>query len=584
MKRSVGWGCLALVLGTSLVWGQGLPVVRVYDLRTLLLATGNMAGPSLLRLPLRDSCIGPAGEAYYRKNLGERYEPELSLPGKRVQKLVESHLLARSADPDAQVEVSEQLLRVTAPEPLQKEVAAFLGWLEGELTRSVTLQLMHLPAAAVKVESAPSLSRSEVAALLKEHPPISILSTSARLGATAHLRGSRREQTVTDQDVEVSEEAVISDPLVRSLFEGHEALVTAQPAAGGLFLAHLELRHARLADPPRLVDLSGSRIASIQTLRASSTLLAGSALVEPGGGLLVGHDADGDSVMLLRVIPEATPQPRPRQGASALLPLAELLDRQRRRTLPLVPGLNASGYANFDDHQEEHDDNLELVSHDEIKAWKLLVFPRDRPKYIQLWPLGARVLHQGTEEQTRTLAGIAAEWTKRLSGCARLELRVGRLPHGDEAAGEGTTDWTATAERLKTAAAGSCRLGDTLMIVGGEESSFIRDYDVEIAKKAVCADPIVDALFTGFGVTATCTRRLDGRLYLEAHFLYQAEFGRRRPYEAGQPEFGPIDLPVTAQVEARPRLTLEKGRWTLLARGPLAHSKDSVIALVRARW
>ena len=150
----------------------------------------------------------------------------------------------------------------------------------------------------------PLLSAVEAASLLDRFTEQPSLIAAAPMGRRTILGGARTTAFLAEYDVEVAQAVMIADPVVSVLRSGLDVGLRLDRASDGRrVVLRAWGRDARLRTPMKRAQ-DGFAGAEIELPEADAALFAGSALVEPGGGMLIRCGGAADAV-LIRVLPDA---------------------------------------------------------------------------------------------------------------------------------------------------------------------------------------------------------------------------------------------------------------------------------------
>ena len=122
--------------------------------------------------------------------------------------------------------------------------------------------------------------------------------------------------------------------------------------------------------------------------------------------------------------------------------------------------------------------------------------------------------------------------------------------------------------------------GQRVFAADMKETSYVRDYDVEIAQDAVIADPIAGDLRHGAVLDVKPVLANDATTVLmETRFTLARPRGMAT-FDMGVPALGAIQLPSRDVLRTKTTLACPMGRTALLCSGPLAGEKNWVAAVL----
>jgi HPt (histidine-containing phosphotransfer) domain-containing protein len=360
-----------------------------------------------------------------------------------------------------------------------------------------------------------------------------------------------------------------------------------------------------LEDPPRRITLGFLGGAQLELPASDDNLCVGSASVSSGGGFLLGQDHGPEGVWLIRVR-EKEPTATPSSGGSRFLPLGDLTSVPLLVDPVELRGTQPSGGIHVDEET--------LVQQLGEMAYERLFDPADLRDRIR-WEsdelglqgnvalVGHHLYLRGSPAFLDWAASQIGELNRALaSETVEIEVRMDTLERSTALALVATEDPESLAERLDHRLLGACRLGDSLLLLGGTERFYLVDYDVEIAQAAAIPDPIVTDLFEGTSFWCRPNRAGSGVLSAWIDLQVQAPAREMReipvsvwePRDAERKDDTPmptgtyglsalIELPATARAELTSNIRLPDGEWTLLCSTPLAGSDRQLVAVIRAR-
>jgi len=505
--------------------------------------------------------------------------------------------------PDDQVFVDQRggFLRVEGTTETQEEVIRVLSELSAHFLATVELELFvlaHEPATVGAV-----LNRAEADALLAEAELLDYASKTTMLGVHTRLGSEGRRAALVDYDVEVAQHARTADPMVTVLREGTDLGVLLVSDETGGFFARLWGRRGRHLETRR-VALGGLGEAPIELPVMSTTVGVASGSIEDGGALVLGQDWNADGFWLVRARRSTGGD-----GAAARAPFVSLGALTAVPLLVAIPapastspsGGNpgtAEGFdqqlgSTFTDPSFAESDVLDELwnERDELGLGGSMLLLGD-----ELYVRGSEALLAHARRKVRALQADLAGPTVVLD--LRLGL-VGRAEALDLARG---ADRSAFLERAQHRVLGAVRLGDSLLVVGGNERSYLKDHDVEIAQAAAIDDPIVEGVFDGISFWCVPSRVAAGKLSLlvdltvhahpeEARTIPALTWAPRDPSDSSEDNVpvetfdhdATIELPATARATTRTNLVVEENEWKLVACVPFGGDERTLVGFLRAR-
>ena len=146
-----------------------------------------------------------------------------------------------------------------------------------------------------------ALKAAEVDGVLGAKGSVALGSTTLVIGQPGHLRSGRSTSFVSDYDVEVAEGAAIAKPVIRVVQEGLDLRTSVGQALDGRLIVRFALTRAGLSEPLATRAIGSTKIGDVQLPRVRSSIAAGAALVEDGGGFLARHEGGFGAATLVRV-------------------------------------------------------------------------------------------------------------------------------------------------------------------------------------------------------------------------------------------------------------------------------------------
>lgn len=576
-------------------------VVRWYDVRSLHAVGVVDPGGVDLRLPLRSSFLHDLEPDDYGVHLEEHDEPG---PDGWLEGVLYD-LDDRWPGSEFDAESRAGFLRVEASPLAHEEFAAVLGDLRRHVSRSVEVEVFVLPASVLSGDTRSVLGAEQATALLAGVEPLDYSRKSARLGQRVLLGGEGLAATLIDYDVEVAKKSRVPDPQVTVLYEGIHLGVIVRESLGGGYRVRTWGRRAVPEDPPRQIVLDHFGGAPLELPATSSALGVGSATIPNGGCLVLGQDWSPDGVWLIRV--SETDAGRSLQvGGSRFVPLGDLTSVPLLVGSPRLPHTQPSGglFVPEESIRQQLGETAteRLFSPDDLRDRV-----RERAADLELEGRIALVGHslylRGTPAFLDWASGEIGELHRGLvSETVELDVRFSTLKRGAALQLVSANDLARLVERLDQRLLGACRLGDSLLLLGGTERFYLKDHDVEIAESAAIPDPIIDELFEGVSFWCRPSRVGGGTLsaWVDLQVHEAARDPRRLPISVWEPREveqrdddpaptgtytlnAQVELPATARAELTSNVLMKDGEWTLLCCTGLAGSDRSLVAVARAR-
>ena len=600
-------GLLSVGLGFAVLFSTGVVLsaqedssVRWYDIRGLQVAPLQDPDGVDLRLPLVATYLD-----YFQP---DRYDVRLESDGAGGfddwPSLIQTVLGEDGEDPGFSIDVAAGFLLVEGDARIHEQVAEILAEVGDQLTRTVELEVFVLPSIAISRDSRAVLTAAEANALLAAADPVEHSRKSAHLGQRVRLGSEGVAARLYDYDVEVAQKARIADPVVTVIRDGIEVGAVATARLGGGFFLRAWGRRVEPGAGSRQLALAHLAGVSLELPEAESTLCVGSAVVPDGGGLLLGHDWSSDGIWLIRVRHGQPGRGEPASG-SVFLPLSELTATPLVVPSPWLPRTAPSGGWEPPRHplHRQLGDAYETVFSAED------LYDRVQTHVDQLGPVGSAVLlgdslyvRGSTELLERSTADIRELTAALASETVEIDVRLGLVEPTAARELVAQEKPEVLAQRLGRRLIGACRLGDTLLVVGGKERFYLKDHDVEIAQASAIPDPIVGNLFDGVSFwcrpnrvsSDTISAWVDLQVQGLATAPSQLSVLVWEPREPLQRDDDPapsgtftdtaiVELPTTARADLCSAVRLVEGKWTLLCCTGFAGTDHAFVAVARIR-
>lgn len=577
-------------------------VVRWYDVRSLL--AGAVVDPEGvdLRLPLAGAYLDRLEPDGYDVALEEHDE---SGPAAWLENAL-FDLGDRWPGGELDLEKQAGFLRVEASLRAQEAFSTVLSDLSRYASRAVQIEVFVLPATAAPEGTGAVLGTERTTELLAGVEPVDYSRKLTRLGQRAYLGGEGYTSILYDYDVEVATKARVADPQITVLPEGIELGVIVRESLAGGFRVRAWGRRSVPEETVRRVELPQFGGAALELPASASSMGVGSATLESGGSLLLRHGAGPDGVWLIRVTEREAATSSEGSG-SRFVPLGDLTSTPLWVSSPWLPRTSPSGgylpccYESILEQLGE--DATARVFYPEELRDRI----RERAEELELDGAIALVGHvlyvRGTPSfldwASREVVALERELT---SETVEVDVRYAVLARGAALRMAAAEDPASLVERLDGRLLGACRMGETMLLLEGNERFYLMDHDVEIAQGSAIPDPIIGDVFDGVSFWCRPTRANGSALsaWVDLQVQEEARAGREletpvwRPRQEEQTEDDPlptgtmvaealVELPATARARLFSNVALEDGQWVLLCCTALAGTDRSLVAVARAK-
>jgi hypothetical protein len=449
-------------------------------------------------------------------------------------------------------------------------VRDIIGALEESVRPQLELEL-HILTGDIQAPDG-VLAAQDVAELLRSHVPETSYRRRICGDVPARIRTATHQEFVRDYDAEVAKKTVMYDPKVDSMFEGLDAGVLATVLADGRIHLTFAIQESEIERPIRLLKLRGSHQGKVHQPTMNSRTMAGSAIVEAGGAIVLGASSEPYGLCVLRVKRLPPPPRTARAGRFQAVPLGDLahpIPRFVGAPLPSPPGTEP---------QRPSDDGLP-----EVDSWfaalRQIVGEPD-PKFD--WSVLANhvVVHRDDKAPDR-LRKQLHDWAA-ARHTLRLRVRAGRV--GVDAAKRylvGASGREALVEKIPELGSIVALPDRSFLFMNGSERKFLRDYDVEIAESAQAANPIMDTAFSGISFSGILNPTSEGASFTGRFLLSKANFEKM---DTGMTRARDLDLLQSAFVEQEfTAVRVRSGEWTVLLVQPTREKGYVVLALRLAK-
>lgn len=574
-------------------------IVRWYDARALLASEIRLEPMVDLRTHIRAAMLNNLEPDHYDIPL----EEPLSLTREGLEDVLDDLVVALPGVGDVEIDERSGVLRVAGSARAQAEVQRLLVDLSALAMDTVEAELHRISNAAWGAQRGAVLDLAAADALFESGQTALVARRSIPVGCSSALSSAAIESFLYDYDVEVAQGSVAADPQVTVVRTGVEFAANVRVAADGRLVLRAWGREGAKVQPHRERVITGFGGASVQLPRISTQLLTGSAVVVPGGALLLG-DANGASGFAVRIKRTLGPS-TPGSPFSPFIACGEI-SLCAARTRPTAPhGASPSGGSNPPDVDwpawfEDMDPLLE--SEEVFDSFQDLC--QERSLEGRMRRIGAYIY----VPDEGALRNAAREHVTALNGALNaetfeVELRYGELASVELAGLMAASVQEGSYERL-LAQLGQrslmgARSGDSASVTQGVESFYLQDYDVEIAQAASIPDPIVTPLFEGLGFWCVPLRGPTGDVVTTVDLVYHAgdvalrEFGiadwdhkpmtemEKTPLPIGEfVQRNELELAESRPVRVRGATRAADGAWALVAVAPIGGER-SFAALLR---
>lgn len=565
-------------------------VRRWYDLRAIISTSVTVETLIDLRLHLESAWIDALEPDFYDIPTG----PEQIL---HMHESLEAIAAAVDAAPQADVAdltLHAGRLLVVGNEAAQDTVERAIEALHSAVSDTVSIELYRLDGDRIPLTTSAVLgagAASELIARLGDSP---VAVETLRTGRRARLGDSAVTTFLADYDVEVAQYMKAADPVVSVLATGIEVGVRVDRAADGRrFIIRTWGRDGAIDGPIRVLRLDAIGGAKIELPRVSTSLWTASAIVEPGGALVIDHDGGGRSALILRI---------PASGVTvtphALIPLGELsLPPMRPMVHELSAATPSGGAPRLENKGEfefvQWDDDYTLASLVEDALDNILANGVARM-------FGSALLLSAPETDTREAREAVDALQMELAiGTITVDVRYGYVAPRDVGPVLNEGGAAAFAETATGRLLGAVIENDALLLVGGTESAYLQDHDIQIAAGVMVPDPIVAGFFEGIAIWCAPVRL--GNDGVIAWFDVQAQASDGTPRGIKTSIFVPsagvqgdaartlgtfeetlaIELPVTHRATARTLVESRDGEWTLVMARQLPGTERMLVVVAR---
>lgn len=567
--------------------------LRWYDIRSIPTAKDMEGEGVIMGLPITMSAIDSLEPGSYDVPLPDDVQLDVEETIVAIERSIE-------ADPEAYVDTLDLFngrLRVAGNERAQAITARVVSALRAISADSANVEIVRIPAGRLRAGLGPLLSSEEAGAAIESLADVPSLVAPIPMGRKARLGSERSTAFLADYDVEVAQAVMVADPVVSVVRTGLDIGLRVDRAADGRrTIVRVWGRDTRLRTPIRKRAQEGFAGAEIELPEADTGIFAGSGLVEPGGALLIQcGGAAGD--ILVRVLPEAG------GGQSAeSITLGEHLLGQMRPDPPYfsvaepsngwsVPDVSLAEATSpwYDGRVTARDFVDEVLGLQRVSS--------------SLVPFGGTALFVGADDLRSELRTGFDEYAAAAPvHTFAVEAAHALLTPEETAALMGSGDVDGFVRRA-TRVQGAVMEGDAMVLLGGAEAAYLKDYDSQIAGGSTIQDPIISSVFGGLGLwVSPLSATESGGLRAWMDIRRQTFEGTLREipvsnFRVGVPEGSEpyprasgvyttdltVEMPETHRASSRSVVTLEPDTWRLVTVQPLAGTDRTLVLAARAR-
>lgn len=517
-----------------------------------------------------------------------------------LQTVLDAVERAIEADPEAEVDALDLFngrIRVTGNQRAQERAARAVSALRTLANDAARVEIVEVPADGVPPGAGPLLTPGEVASLLERLPGQPSLTATAPMGRRTVVGAGRTTTFLAGYDVEVAQSSMIADPVVSVIRSGLDVGLRLDRASDGRrVVLRAWGRDARLRTPIRKRAQEGFAGAEIELPEADATLFAGSALVEPGGGILVrcGGAAGGVLIRVLSGVGSGLP-------AESIAVGEHLVGSMRPDPPYFTPAEPSRGWSPPDESLAEATRPWES---DAVSAFdfadRVLGLHRIANGLISL---GGTALYMGPDDRRSELRTGFDEYGAAAPVHTFALEAAHRILTAEEAATLAASGDVMGFVRGATRVQGTVLEGDAMVLLGGAEAAYLKDYDAQIANGAAIHDPIVSAVFGGFSLWASPIEATESggmRAWIDVQRQTFEDTLREIPvsnFRADDPDGDDspprvsgtyttdltVELPDTHRASARSVVSLEPDAWSLVAVQPMSDDGRCFVVAARAR-
>lgn len=579
--------CLASQLqaaGGALQSGDLDQVTHMYDLRSILAADAPVLHDLNTMLHKSSAWLECLEPETYDPGLGDH----ASLDAAEIVDLLK--LASRGADGDARFDVRSGWLRVLATAEGHEVVVEAVELLRSAAQESIEVEVYRLDDDRIPIGTPAILDLRSAETLLGAVDDTLVCRQTIPLGRNVRVGDGAIIAYLSDEDLE-GWWTHACDPTVSIVRAGLELGVRVDRASDGE--SFVVRGWGRDGGPLPAIDASrteGRVPRTIETLTVPTSQFIGSAILPPGGALLLDHDGGHHGAVIVR-IRSAVDGGAP----DGLTPLGMLALPPFRRRPPLGGEAEPSSGLLYwlDDSalDEWCSDNETLRRHYEGPG-RAPDQPGLPPKFGSSALSGLPGYRDGASREAldglRTCVQIRT---------VALEVRYDLVERGglESVVDEETLDVFAASAGGRLL--GTAIDGDSLVLVGGRERAYLHDLDIQISNSGTSPpDPTVSAIFEGVSLWFAPVLRPNGSVAAGIQFrmrrspgefrsietsTYLAEVEKKGRLVDGFVRSHPIRLPRVQRADSRTMIDAPPGQWTLVTARPLAGSGETLVVVAR---
>ncbi|MEM6671432.1 MAG: hypothetical protein AAF726_01230 [Planctomycetota bacterium] len=561
-------------------------VLRWHDLRAFFASNASTLPGVDLSLHLSSARIDALEPESYDVWTG----PEARLKRDDAARLIQAAIDATPGAEVRSVVSRDGLVRVTGNEAAQAAAASAVAALSAAGADAAVVEVHRVDRDAIPSGAGAVLDRSAVAALLESDGVALAARSTARIGRDSRLGEPEIRSFVWDYDVEAAQGALGVDPAVSVLRTGLEVGARVDRAADGQrFVVQVWGRDGSIADPIRTIDLEALGGTPVELPEVATSVWAMSGIVEPGGAILV-NDGD-DGALLLRITGDA-------EAPAGLVPIGANAIPGMRPQIPWLPRTSPTGGLPIIDGAN---DALESFGFADVGAFEAVL----SDAFIEVTVAGhaqrygTSLVLTGPDEVTAPAREAARALAEALpEQAASIELRYDLVPAAELAAA--IADPTAFAAAAESSISASSIVGGAALLVGGVETAYLQDFDVQVAQGAQVPDPNIGIAFDGFALWCAPLPGANDARPVWFDFQLHANDPETRTLELANYTPAPTDgakdlpramgtfdrtlsveLPTTSRAAARTLLNVADGVWTNVTAQPMPGTDQALVVVAR---
>ncbi len=570
-----------------------------YDLRPIVRINDTSAAPVDMRLPLRAAYLD-------RKEIqpGPPLHPILTLGETEIANFIERTLqkstiatLGGRRDMGGKILLSADRNGHRIARSIVQDAAR---WSRA----GASLALFEVPGGALPPDAGAVLSAATVDELIASGAARPLGQKFLRFGEDGVFGEEATRTYLHDYDVEVASGAVGSDIGVSALRMGARMGLRVELTRDR---KHVVLRafgrRTAMAGPMRTVSLPAFAEAQLEMPTLDVGLFSCSARLGTGESMVMYAGDPSVPAIMAQVVGLEVPDP---QDSGTALLFGDMFLGDRRRN-PVAISIAEPSYG----FPRSKESLAALAAPWSIDELPIAVDARDFVDEVlgepalatQLLPLGNIGLFGG---EASDLAKLNGQIDALSAGLSRPTIEIEVAYRTLEAASQirlaAPADYARLADsdgtrRLR----GTCFEGDTMQLVGGQNSAYLQDHDVQIAGGSSIMDPIVKHLFEGLSFWCSPIAHEKGPVsawvdlqFMDAAPTTRTSFAARYSYPWSsvleqQPRASgkfyrdlPIELPETRQARVRGHVPSIGQEWSLFAAESIAGTDKRFVAVIRA--